>query len=226
MKDTLPYRLEVVDGKLTLFHADYPEYKGFAIDFADKVSLRRLREPFAGDPLRKSFGPKSLKGAIVWDLTLGLGRDAFQIARMGADIYGWERSRTVLALWEDAQKRARKVTALESIFARIHGREGEGQEAFGALAAGTIPAPDFIYLDPMYPEAEESGAKRRKEMVLLRAVAGADSDAASLFSAAKSVAAKRVVVKRPLRAKAWGVPDVEFRGKSHRFDVYVRGQGF
>lgn len=212
-------------GKLALADARHPEFKEFAIDFADARSLARLKEPLAQDPLRKAFG-KKIKDMVVWDMTLGFGRDTFDLARMGAKVYAWERSPIVFALWEDARERALANPALAKLFAQIHAELGEGKDSLNAETDSRFPPPDFIYLDPMYPEAPGASAKRKKEMVLLRELVGDDLDARGLFASAKDAGAVRVVVKHPLRAPAFAEPALAVRGKSHRFDVYIRGVNY
>jgi 16S rRNA (guanine1516-N2)-methyltransferase len=73
----------------------------------------------------------------------------------------------------------------------------------------------------MYAPKKKS-ALARKEMRILRRLVGDDPDAPALFSAARRVATRRVVVKRhrhalPLHPK----PDLQFKGRTTRYDVYL-----
>ena len=82
--------------------------------------------------------------------------------------------------------------------------------------------PDVVYLDPMYPERQKSAAVK-KEMAYFHGLVGAAQDEAALLAAARTVARKRIVVKRP----RLGVflngeePAYQYAGKSTRFDVYL-----
>jgi 16S rRNA (guanine1516-N2)-methyltransferase len=83
------------------------------------------------------------------------------------------------------------------------------------------PAPDVIYLDPMFPPKRRRSAAVSKELRLLRLLAGEDSDAHELFEVARRVARQRVVVKRPDHALPLAPrPTVSYGGKLVRYDVY------
>ena len=81
----------------------------------------------------------------------------------------------------------------------------------------------MVYLDPMFPHKKKSAAVK-KPMKMFQTLLGHDADADDLLTPALSLAAKRVVVKRPnyapfLQDKA---PTMQIKGKKHRFDVYLR----
>src|SRR4029077_1910111 len=59
--------------------------------------------------------------------------------------------------------------------------------------------PDVIYCDPMF-EARDSSALSRKDITNLKHLIGPDEDAPLLVQKALTLATKRVVVKRRLRA--------------------------
>ena len=79
----------------------------------------------------------------------------------------------------------------------------------------------MIYLDPMYPASNKS-ALNKKSMRILRQLVGNDDDAATLLDISLLRAKYRVVVKRPRHATTLNEqePDIVYRGKSSRFDVY------
>jgi 16S rRNA (guanine1516-N2)-methyltransferase len=91
---------------------------------------------------------------------------------------------------------------------------------------------DVVYLDPMFPESKRS-ARVKKDMYLLQRLLGGEQQARSkqenqrdefnLLDAAKNIAEKRVVVKRGKASPYMGAckPDVEFKGSSNRYDVYL-----
>ena len=80
---------------------------------------------------------------------------------------------------------------------------------------------DVVYLDPMFPHREKS-ALVKKEMQIFKEIVGADADSDDLFPIARSVAKKRVVVKRPSKAEflANKKPTYSVTGRSSRFDIY------
>uniref|UniRef100_UPI003C6FD551 class I SAM-dependent methyltransferase n=1 Tax=Kingella oralis TaxID=505 RepID=UPI003C6FD551 len=100
--------------------------------------------------------------------------------------------------------------------------------------AAQIGKPDVVYLDPMYPERQKSAAVK-KEMAYFHALMGQpenergnpNANDAALFQAARAVAKKRIVVKRPrLGAFLCGEkPAYQYAGKSTRFDVYLPRAG-
>ena len=57
------------------------------------------------------------------------------------------------------------------------------------------PQFDVVYLDPMFP-ARRKSAKVKKDMAALQELLGHQSDGSELLQHAKSLATKRVVVKR------------------------------
>jgi len=79
-----------------------------------------------------------------------------------------------------------------------------------------------IYLDPMFPDSRKS-ALVKKEMRILREVVGEDVDATELLQLALLCAKRRVVVKRARLASIieGPKPDLQFKGKSSRYDVYL-----
>ena len=93
---------------------------------------------------------------------------------------------------------------------------------FGQALEFADMAADVIYFDPMFPEKQKS-ALPRQEMVFFKELVGSDSDAdAVLKKAIASGSAKRVVVKRPLKAPLLGnlKPQAFVAGKLVRFDIY------
>ncbi len=81
---------------------------------------------------------------------------------------------------------------------------------------------DVVYLDPMFPERRKS-AKVKKDMAALQQLLGHQADGAELLDCSKLLAKKRVVVKRAKLSPhlGSGKPDIEFKGSSSRYDVYI-----
>jgi 16S rRNA (guanine1516-N2)-methyltransferase len=85
--------------------------------------------------------------------------------------------------------------------------------------------PDVVFLDPMYPEKKKALAKREMQM-LQQLLGGPASDDAELLEIARSIARRRVVVKRPPQAPPLApAPHHVLETKLVRFDVYEAGAG-
>ncbi|MBC8318093.1 MAG: class I SAM-dependent methyltransferase [Desulfobulbaceae bacterium] len=190
---------------------------GIAVDFAS--GLLRFRRLYGGgrkQPLAKAIGLKHNLCPTILDATAGLGRDSFILAALGCTVQMIERSKIIAALLQDGLDRAKQNPAINTITGRMT------LVAENSIMLPPLPQqPDVIYLDPMYPHRTKS-ALVKKEMRLLRAVVGDDTDAPSLLEWALSQQKERVVVKRPK-----GAPDIDgppptfvIKSKNSRFDVY------
>lgn len=164
-------------------------------------------------PLARAIGP--LKNTVV-DTTAGIGQDSFLLARMGHCVTAIERSPIVAALLEDGLSRAGSLLS-----ARVNVIAGDARHILPTIK----PAPDTIYLDPMFPPKRKRSALAKKSVRTLRDLVGEDADAAELLAVCLRYATNRVVVKRPnyvepLRPN----PCVSHDGKLVRYDVYfVKG---
>ena len=73
-----------------------------------------------------------------------------------------------------------------------------------------------------FDEGNKLAGLSKKEMRVLRRIAGDDPDAGELLEIARRVARKRVVVKRHRRGPPLAPqPDLQYRGKQVRYDVYL-----
>ncbi len=207
--------LRVLQGEADLIggHAVFADLA--AID-VDSPAGRRLDMP-----LLKAVGIK--KGDAhrpsVIDCTAGLGEDAWLLAAHGCAVTAIERQPVIAALLQDAIERA--AGAAPSIAQRVTLHHADASDWLAQ--AKNTSRPDTIVLDPMFPLGRK--AKERKPMRVLRLLAGDDGDAPALLDATLSTGVHRVCVKRPLRAPViWHAtrakPDLVFKGKAVRFDVY------
>ena len=158
---------------------------------------------------------------VVWDATGGLGRDSFVLASLGLTIRLFEQNPAVFALLNDGLLRATRQPETAAIVSRITTIYGDAAELLHTEAA-KFGKPDVVYLDPMYPERQKSAAVK-KEMAYFHSVVGAAQEEAELLAAARAVAKKRVVVKRPRLGEFLNgeKPAYQYTGKSTRFDVYL-----
>jgi 16S rRNA (guanine1516-N2)-methyltransferase len=156
----------------------------------------------------------------IVDATAGLGRDAFLLASVGANVVMLERSAEVHALLEDALGRARATSpALAEVVARLTLIHGDARDHLPTLR------PEVVLVDPMHPPRRNS-ALVKKEMRLLADIVGADEDAHELMRVALASARHRVVLKWPLAATPLleaATPSYQFFGKTVRYEVFLAG---
>ena len=170
--------------------------------------------------LARAIGLKKGWQPTVIDATAGLGRDGFIMAHLGCHVHMFERSPILAAMLEDGLERAKQAEQSPETFSRILFTGTDSKEFLQKLKQQDRP--DVIYLDPMYPERTKSSLVK-KDMRILRGLAGDDQDAGELLNIALHCADNRVVVKRPRLAPTLGatVPSHAITGKTSRFDVYL-----
>ncbi len=182
------------------------------VDFVKGAMAHRLQYGGGkGQLLAKAVGLTKHKQLSVLDATLGLGKDAFILAKLGCQVTGLERSKVIYTLLKDALERYNQT---ELSLTCLHADSL-------IYLKNASPLFDVIYLDPMFPERKKS-ALVKKEMRLLKELVGEDRDSNALLELALKKAKKRVVVKRSKLADLLTdkKPDLVYLGKSSRFDVY------
>jgi 16S rRNA (guanine1516-N2)-methyltransferase len=197
-------------------------FKPVMVSFTSKTMTYRMKHGGGrGQSLAKAVGLKKGWMPTVIDATAGLGRDGFILASLGCHVHMLERSPILAALIEDALQRAEKSEQIaEIIKTRLRLSHADSRDFIQKLQP--VSYPDVIYLDPMYPERTKSSLVK-KEMRLLRELAGDDEDAVELLKIALGHVKNRVVVKRPRLAPTLGsmAPSHQITGKTSRFDVYL-----
>lgn len=215
-----PLALVLTDERLELRKLDEPKLGAIAVDFVDgTMAHRRKFGGGRGEAVAKAVGIKGDYLPNVIDGTAGLGRDAFVLAAVGCKVLLVERHPVVCALLEDGLNRAYQDPEIgEFMQARM---QLSPVRDIAELALTQAQA-DVVYLDPMYPHKQKS-ALVKKEMRVFQHLVGADLDADDFFLPAKTLARKRIVVKRPDYAPmlANQKPDFSHTTKNHRFDVYL-----
>ncbi|MDR5866651.1 class I SAM-dependent methyltransferase [Halomonas koreensis] len=210
-------------GRLVLAGDPKAYGKPLAVDFVEgKAAHRRRFGGGRGQLIARACGlGKGVTPSVV-DATAGLGRDAFVLATLGAEVLMVERVAAIAALLEDGLARARAAADTAPIAARLRLAHGDAGTELAALVAEAGVAPQVVHLDPMFPHREKS-ALVKKEMRLFRTLAGDDADAPRLLEAALDVATHRVVVKRPRKAPPIDGPAPRhvLEGKTSRYDLYV-----
>jgi 16S rRNA (guanine1516-N2)-methyltransferase len=206
--------------QLVLRNLELAKQGDILVDFASGAATYRRK--FGGgksEGIAKAVGLTKKAGLTVIDATAGLGRDALVLASLGATVTLVERNPLVAALLWDGLRRAKQQPELQEWLPERMSLVFS--QAITALQR--LPAPDVVYLDPMFPAREKSAAVK-KEMRAFHDVVGPDPDADGLWQAAYAIASKRVVVKRPGYADflAGQKPSMSIEGKNNRFDVYVK----
>ncbi|MCV6614805.1 MAG: class I SAM-dependent methyltransferase [Cellvibrionaceae bacterium] len=194
------------------------------VDFAaGKAAHRRQYGGGSGQLIAKAAGLRAGFKPRLLDATAGLGQDSFVFASLGCSVTMLERSAIVQALLADGLARAEASAGpeLQAIVARMQLCHSDGL-AYLQQLADAPQRPHIVYLDPMFPERKKS-AQVKKEMQSFQQLLGPDMDADGLLQPALQAALGRVVVKRPKGAGflAQREPDLQYRSKTGRFDVYI-----
>jgi len=188
-------------------------------DFTSGAIAHRLK--FGGgrnQALPKAAGFSRGRTPKIVDATAGLGRDAFLLASLGAQVTLIERSPEVHSALRDGLLQAREgPVEIAEITVRMNLIHGDARDILGDLEA------EVILVDPMHPPRRGS-ALVKQEMRLLRQLVGADPDSFQLMRAALKAATNRVVLKWPLRADPMPglqTPSHQISGKTTRYDVFM-----
>ena len=152
------------------------------------------------------------------DATAGLGEDALLLAAAGFEVMLFERDPVIAALLADSLRRAREHPQLADAASRMHLAGADSVEAMPAID----PAPDVVYLDPMFPERRKSAAVKKK-FQLIHYLEHPCDDQEALMRAALAAHPRKVVVKRPIKGPylAGIKPSYSLAGKSVRYDCIV-----
>ncbi len=198
--------IELRDSGLAFYHS-----------FISGPLKERARQP--GQALLRACNDRKRSLHRVLDLTAGWGADSLTLATHGQQVTLLEQNEVVFAVTAHALDCLRNSAGDHAVAMRmlIH-----HANALAYLRqAGESEQFDCIYIDPMFP-AHRSGAKPAKEMQILQALAS-NVDLEEGFEIALTRARRRVVVKQPAKAP-WFTgsrPDLDFRDKTVRFDVYL-----
>jgi 16S rRNA (guanine1516-N2)-methyltransferase len=193
-----------------------------SVDFVGGAVGHRLRFGGGrGQALPRAAGLTRGRTPRIVDATAGLGRDAFLLASLGAEVTMIERVPEVAALLEEGLARAREAGPdYAEIVSRMTLRVGDAREF---LLNSTS---EVVLVDPMHPPRGNS-ALVKQEMRQLRELVGDDPDALELVQAALASATDRVVLKWPIHApplEGLRSPSHSIVGKSTRYDVFVVGR--
>ncbi|HHG89021.1 MAG TPA: 16S rRNA methyltransferase [Devosia sp.] len=189
------------------------------VDFLGGAVAHRFRFGGGrGQALARAVGLKPEKTPKIVDATAGLGRDAFLLASLGAEVTLIERSARMHRLLEQGLERAAAAGGeIAPVIARMKLIHADAIELLPELS------PQIIVVDPMHPERKGS-ALVKKQLRQVRKIVGTDEDAAELMQVALASASRRVVLKWPQKAAPMpGLPPPshQITGKSTRYDVFM-----
>jgi len=195
------------------------DHQELVCDFSGGAVGHRFRHGGGrGQALPRAIGMKNGKTPDVVDATAGLGRDAFLLASLGANVTLIERSAIMHRLLQEGMQRASQHSAeMATIMARMTLLHGDAKDLLASLA------PPVILIDPMHPPRRNS-ALVKKQMRQIRDIVGTDDDSTELMKIALATARNRVVLKWPTRAEPMAgikAPSHQITGKSTRYDVFM-----
>lgn len=150
--------------KILALSSTQDEFKGSVhIDFVHgKLAHRREFGGGRGQPLAKAIGLRHGANPTVVDATAGLGRDAFVLANLGAQVTMIERSPILAALLEDGLNRL-ATDSEQSDIANIKLQLIQANAIeWLQQQAKTDNRPDVVYLDPMYPHRSKSALVKKR----------------------------------------------------------------
>ena len=211
------WRLEIDDSGLTFETFLDGQKTRFSPGFTDPRLRQRALQKNQG--LIRACSNKRRSIRSVLDLTAGWGRDAFLLAAHGREVTMIEQNALIAHCLEFLLGLARNADE----HSPCHRTQLIRGDSLQQLQQGATA--DCLYLDPMFPD-HKSGAKPGKELQILQQLTQ-NRSIEELFEQALASAAQRVVVKRPLHAPALSErkPDLQYREKTIRFDVYLTARG-
>jgi 16S rRNA (guanine1516-N2)-methyltransferase len=206
-------------------HQNAPSFKPIHIDFND---VNHQSRSFFGCPQRsllaKAIGYHRNKSPLhVLDCTAGFGQDAYLIASLGYSVTLIERSPFMAALLYDGIQRAKINSLTLKISTRLHCVYGDSLNYLQLLPPKSFP--DIIYLDPMFEKSKKAALPKKSMQILQALLSDDETNTIALLDASLKVAKKRVILKRPRhdhQRKKLNLPNpnMTYKGKAYRFDVY------
>ena len=212
----------VVEDEAYLTLNDKSLGKNFKLDFASDKLIWRLKHSGRNSEAVCRAVIGKLESPIVFDATAGLGRESIILASAGAFVYMFERNPIIWLLLNSAHQKASLNQDFLSLFAKGLPRINALGSIREVYPNSTLPKPDVIYYDPMFPQRTKSSLVK-KDMRIFHELVGFDEDTTEYADYLCTIAKHHVVVKRPanedpldLKARRSSFVD----GKACRFDCY------
>lgn len=203
------------DDKLQLACSDDAFNKRLVVDFfSGKLGFRLAHANTKNELIAKAVGIKPGFRPTVVDATAGLGRDGVLLACLGCEVTLVEQNPMIAALLADGLRRLSEKRSDLNIKLMYQ----DSRQYLSDIDMADYP--DVIYLDPMFPE-RRSHAKVKQDLQWLQRIVTNNQDPLSLLTCSRSIAKRRVVLKRPRISPLLVKPDVQYMGSSSRFDVFL-----
>jgi len=211
-------------------------WKPLYFDYTHPGFLRRLAHAGSrSETLIKALGRR--RPGTVLDCTAGAGEDSLILAACGARVHMVERDPILATLLSDALARGRdaQLPELSAVLERVTFSCADAGDLITQLrvtpeqSQAEIGSFEVVYCDPMFP-ARDKSALVSKTMQFFHCLVGVpeegSDDAEALVRSALAVATRRVVVKRPAKARhvfESPAPHQHVQNKAVRFDIYLTG---
>ncbi|MBA4696192.1 MAG: class I SAM-dependent methyltransferase [Legionella sp.] len=172
-------------------------------------------------------------GLKILDATAGWGKDAFLLARFGADLTLLERHPVMACLLEHALEEYQQWN-VENNHSALNISLYNQDAVYYLERLSSDCYPDIIYLDPMHPTRKKAALVKNKMQVLQKLIfntkTGMDhlaclegtEEIRNLIQLARQKVTDCVIVKWPQRSLAVLPPHSSTPGKTVRFDRYMK----
>ena len=204
------------DGILKLQLLSFPDMTPLFVSFESLE--RRAKDSLFRQSLIKAVGIGKGKRPSILDGTGGLGSDGFLMASTGSKVSLFEKDKVIYELLKDGLRRyAAKGPEGKEVLKNIRAENQDFLESNPRTGSYEV-----VYLDPMFPVSKKSSLSKRP-MLYLQKFLQAETNGYEMFSIAKRIATKRIVVKRGIRSPTLTSHDADivYRGNSNRFDIYL-----
>ena len=163
------------------------------------------------DLLCRALGYSGQENYKVLDTTVGFAKDALHLVARGVQVTGFERNPIVYELLQNSLEISNISKQQLSIhFGNSENLINQHSEVF-----------ESAYIDPMFEDLKKKSAPK-KNLAFLRAAVDSSTDVRRVIECCWQAEIKRVVVKRPLNSEnLYGKPNIVYRGKMIRYDVYT-----
>ena len=144
-------------------------------------------------------------------------QDTLLFLSLGHQVTAVEQSKLLFLLLQDGLRRSRAShgSLLENLTLI------QGNACAFAKEADSF---DVVYFDPMYPTSKKTalGSGQLDYLSKILEIEGLHNEPQEDFEALKLMPVKKMIVKRPIKAKAFaeGI-NYQVPGKTTRFDVYI-----
>tara|TARA_S200000501_G_scaffold375099_1_gene426276 strand:- start:2170 stop:2904 length:735 start_codon:yes stop_codon:yes gene_type:complete len=199
---------------LSFFHPEARSSNSFHIDFNAGSTGWRVKRANHENLIKKALG-KSNQSLNILDCTAGMLQDTLLFLSLGHQVTALEQSKILFNLLKDAIRRSKNQT----IFKKL-----ELFNINSCTFAHHAKSFDVIYFDPMYPSNKKNALSSGKLEYIAKILEteSIDNDPLEDFEILQLMPAKKMVVKRPIKAGSFSSKiNYQVLGKTTRFDVYI-----